>query len=440
MQLEKQKEFEKRNALFNEIKDERATWIEQRKIRELTIKRRIAEYEILSSEDISFATPGEYAQLLFALKDFTEGETYKRDEEYLLYLDAYYNQEKKSLAEFIGTEQSERYKRILAGNIDDLSIAIMKLETEIAKCQTALEEIEFEIKSNKQVTITTEDRDKVKAEYSHARTLLQRLESRVFEEEVWNAIKPLKEIYNVKTVDVQDDGKKKTINKILYKSDLLFYLKIYMQLYPRDIIPEIRLICIDEGQDVHPSEYSVLRSLYPNAKLNIFGDITQELHEECGISDWEKETGVRTVYSLNKNYRNEPEIVEFCNHRFGAKMEYVGETCKDAYPQEIKSISELKSILTKSLHDASKLQKLTIIVKDKETFSAICEKIGSSERNFEFIDTNASVPNPSKINCYSIYAAKGLEFPKVLVCSQNMTRGQKIVACTRATERLYYYE
>ena len=40
----------------------------------------------------------------------------------------------------------------------------------------------------------------------------------------------------------------------------------------------------------------------------------------------------------------------------------------------------------------------------------------------------------------SIYAAKGLEFSKVLVFAEGMTKNQRIVACTRAMDELFYFE
>ena len=60
--------------------------------------------------------------------------------------------------------------------------------------------------------------------------------------------------------------------------------------------------------------------------------------------------------------------------------------------------------------------------------------------DFEYLDTKAEAPGGRKIPCYSIFAAKGLEFQKVVVFPLNMTVNQKVVACTRAMEELYYYE
>ncbi len=437
-QLEQMRIFEERSNSFDEIKKERTTWIQQRNIKELNMRRELAECEAIPKEKLTYDIPSRYAQLLFNIKDFTEGETYQKDEDYLQYLNEYYNNEENSLLELIGTQPADRYRRRLESSVNGISNRIETLRKEIASSQEQIEKLELEANSDSEFEKSD---SAAKADYTRARYLLQRIETRIFEEEVWNTIKPLKEKYGIQVTQTQDDGNKKTTSRILYKSDLLFYLKIYMQLYPRNLIPEYRLICIDEGQDLHSSEYSVLRELYPDAKFNIFGDTTQTLHESCGVNNWEKDAGVKRVFSLNKNYRNEPEIVEFCNQKFDAAMEYIGKADNaDAFPMELASVIELKDILGRVLESVSTAQKATIIVKDRATFQDLCKESGFGEQYFEFLDTNSSTPNPKKINCYTIYAAKGLEFSRVLVYSKEMSRGQKIVACTRATERLYYYE
>ena len=81
-----------------------------------------------------------------------------------------------------------------------------------------------------------------------------------------------------------------------------------------------------------------------------------------------------------------------------------------------------------------------LIVKDKSILEKLCKKIQKPISKFEYIDTNAKQIIGGKIACYSIFAAKGLEFKKVVVYAKTMTTNQKIVACTRAMEKLYYCE
>ena len=83
---------------------------------------------------------------------------------------------------------------------------------------------------------------------------------------------------------------------------------------------------------------------------------------------------------------------------------------------------------------------LTVIVKDHAAFLRFCDKVNMNESECEFLDTNADRETPGKRHCYSVFAAKGLEFPEVLVFSDEMTKNQRIVSCTRAMEKLFYYE
>lgn len=83
---------------------------------------------------------------------------------------------------------------------------------------------------------------------------------------------------------------------------------------------------------------------------------------------------------------------------------------------------------------------MVLIVKDRRTLEQMCGQMGKPVSDFEYLDTRAEKKQSGKIPCYSIFAAKGLEFSNVLVCASGMTTNQKVVACTRAMEDLYYYE
>ena len=83
---------------------------------------------------------------------------------------------------------------------------------------------------------------------------------------------------------------------------------------------------------------------------------------------------------------------------------------------------------------------MCLIVKDKDSYLELCEETGISDSDFVYLDTTSDKPEESEKECYSIFAAKGLEFSSVFVYAKNMTKNQKVVACTRAMGGLYYYE
>lgn len=272
-----------------------------------------------------------------------------------------------------------------------------------------------------------------RAALEHSRYYLSRIESSVFEQEVWNALTPLKKECNIETLRIEqlEDGHQRQ-TRILYKSDLLFYLKIYTALHTTKDLPNYEMICIDEGQDMHAADYQLIREIYPRAVLNIFGDSEQVLHESCGIRDWRRETGIDTVFVMNDNYRNNPAIVEFCNSQFGSDMRYCGAILDNQRPRIINNTMQLLDTINHGIP--------TIILRDKESYDLLCDLAGDLENSFEYIDTKCNAVPEGKVACYSIYAAKGLEFSKVLVFAEGMTRNQRIVACTRAMDELFYFE
>ena len=267
-----------------------------------------------------------------------------------------------------------------------------------------------------------------------SRYYLSRIESSVFEQEVWSALEPLKKKYDIKTLQVErlDDRHQKQ-TKILYKSDLLFYIRIYLQLCVKGTLPDYSLICIDEGQDLNRADYALLKELYPYAAFNVFGDTVQALHEACGVHSWQEDTTIGKVYELNCNYRNAPEITDFCNRSFNRSMKFYG-YCKSGERVTVCSIPEdVKASI--ETHPG-----LVVIVKDRPSFERLCAGSGMEPTDFDYLDTMADRVSEEKIRCYSVFAAKGLEFTDVLVCAWGMSANQKTVACTRAMKSLYYYE
>ena len=389
--------------------------------------------ESFRSDDVLL--PWEYGNSLFRLKELLHGKSFKQDEDYLEFLTEYVSQSREELNKSLNKNQTvdqklkyfENRKRSLKQRRETLNLSLSKLENdgEAIKKWINSQVNEFE----------GEQRERAIQRHtlSEVRYPLTRLESTVFEKEIWNSLKPLKEKYEVKTIEIaaMENGRQKE-SRILYKSDLLFYLMIYCNLHPTKEVKPYRLICVDEGQDLHKADYDMLHKIYPNAVFNVFGDVEQVLHLSCGIQDWESEAGISTVYRLNRNYRNTAGIVDFCNQRFDANMEYVGKARENQKPMVISDIDTLGKIA---------LQKdMTVIVKNQDEFNDMCLLAGLNPDIFEFIDTHATQPVGKKIPCYSIFAAKGLEFTSALVFDENMTRNQKMVACTRAMDKLYYYE
>ncbi len=118
--------------------------------------------------------------------------------------------------------------------------------------------------------------------------------------------------------------------------------------------------------------------------------------------------------------RNARQVTDFVNDELHKKMLLVG----------------LNGIL-KKVHIIPNLKmesddRVAIIVKD------ISEKIKVKLQRFvvNYFDSNAEIQR-GVYNVLTIAQAKGLEFEKVVVVKENMTRNEFYVACTRAIQELY---
>jgi DNA helicase-2/ATP-dependent DNA helicase PcrA len=159
-------------------------------------------------------------------------------------------------------------------------------------------------------------------------------------------------------------------------------------------LSDCKFLCIDEGQDLHAVDYALLKSLFPKAVFNVFGDVNQVLHTECGVQNWEVETGINQRYDLTRNYRNTPAIVEFCNQKFGAEMGYIGKVNNENNPITIESANEIKRVVNSN-------KKLVIIVKNRQEFNNLCNDVIKGEDFLEYLDTNANgFIMDGKIACY----------------------------------------
>jgi len=432
--ISNQKEINKLLKDVESCEKEKADWILQR---EKKIQDAISELDIASRKvdrGTDLQAPAKYARQLFLLRDLIEGARYKSDEEELSILNELLELAKAELKEATRDNKPknvlDRYKKRqfeIEENIRTVSKAIEEMSTKTEEYSEWLRTAASEY-NGQEAKITL-----LRSEMQQSRYFLSRIESTIFEREVWNALAPVKEKYEIQTLETEElsDGKHKE-SRILYKADLLFYIRIYMKLHPNTSLPDYGLICIDEGQDLHRADYDILHGLYPNAVFNVFGDIAQVLHPACGISEWKSQTGIDKVYPLMTNYRNTASIVDFCNKEFGIKMNYIGNPSKSQKPVVISDWYEAQNVLIKN--------DVVIIVKDKDAYTELCNEAGIEADDFVFLDTLSDKPTDGQKECYSVFAAKGLEFSSVFVYAKYMTLNQKVVACTRAMGGLYYYE
>ena len=204
--------------------------------------------------------------------------------------------------------------------------------------------------------------------------------------------------------------------KTLYRCDP-FALCLILTKLGYNLSPKYAFLFIDEAQDISPSEYSVLRAVNDRAVFNVFGDLKQNITYYRGIKSWE-ELGLKT-YTLNLNYRNTNQIVDYVAERLGIDMKSIGLNGSEVVTIDRRSVTGFLS--------------------SKNGLKAL---ICSAENLAKFARKSYNLPgvtgkiSKTKINLLTVYESKGLEFTAVAVADGDMTVNEKYIAYTRALKEL----
>lgn len=214
--------------------------------------------------------------------------------------------------------------------------------------------------------------------------------------------------------------KKKYGMKGIYPSDG-YALCAVLAAAGRKLTPRFGLVFIDEGQDVSPDEYALLKQINSDAAFNVFGDLKQNITPFRGVKDWSV-LGCNE-YTLNRNYRNTNEIVEFVSGVLDVDMSAIG-----LAGSEVKRIRQ---------------NKVSGFFREKQGLKAVIAKEEYlplfAKRGFKMLSAGGNI-SKTKINVMSVYESKGLEFSAVAVYDKDMTENEKYIAYTRALRDLAIIE
>lgn len=178
---------------------------------------------------------------------------------------------------------------------------------------------------------------------------------------------------------------------------------------------------IDEFQDFSPIELRMVRTMYPSAVLNVFGDVNQCINCK-GIMQLDDipEEIYSDKYEIKENYRNAREITTYVKDNLNIAMEPYGLEGIQKTVEEIPEITVADD------------DRVAVIVEDDSMISAdIREK---TKLNF-YSDSKEILRGI--YNVIPVTMTKGLEFEKVIVVQRGMDKNQFYVACTRAISELY---
>jgi DNA helicase IV len=193
---------------------------------------------------------------------------------------------------------------------------------------------------------------------------------------------------------------------------------------------EIRFMCIDEAQDLSINEYRLIYDLNKqNLVFNVFGDTNQLMNPGRGISNWhdfEKEFSAER-YELNENYRNTNQITKFCNSSFNMSVLHTG---VDG--------SKVREIARKDLEN-----ELSALNVTTQRIAILVPRAVQKEKYLKADLISSELKNRIGENMDNGYIAlmyvdevKGIEFDKVFVVSNGMSRNEKYIAYTRALSDL----
>ena len=300
-----------------------------------------------------------------------------------------------------------RYYERCKKELSELKVQISTLEKELSEQKKQYESI-----------LTTRDSDEVKKAFIY-------LESKAKE---CSEFEIYTNIFELAASAFKEKNKIK-VNKGTHRYDLyatiLFCIKYYGKLPGNS-----HFICVDEGQDMSINEYRLIYKLNHNdVILNIFGDVNQLLKPARGINDWsklEKEFSMKE-FKLNENYRNTNQITRFCNSSFemdvkqtgvdGAKVREIPRRDLEKELSELKIGSEKVAILVPRCVRRKNYLKIDVLPSD--ICAVLGQKIGNGLISFMYVDE-----------------VKGIEFDKVFVIPNKMSKNEKYIAYTRALSEL----
>ncbi|SDL37472.1 O-acetyl-ADP-ribose deacetylase (regulator of RNase III), contains Macro domain [Sarcina sp. DSM 11001] len=215
-----------------------------------------------------------------------------------------------------------------------------------------------------------------------------------------------------------------------HRYDLYLQLIFAMEFFKRKT-GENRLISIDEGQDLTPGEYRLIKEINEgNPIFNIYGDTNQLLKYGRGITDWSligKTIESAKHFALNENYRNTNQITQFCNETFKMSVSLTG---VDGH-----SVKEIARVKLES-----------VLANIKATDERIAVILPRTVKKKEYIDKDQIPPVIQEIlgdtiangTIAVVYVdeVKGVEFDRVFVVPNSMTDNERYIAFTRALSEL----
>ena len=215
----------------------------------------------------------------------------------------------------------------------------------------------------------------------------------------------------------------------IYRYDLYARLAFCRKYYaPKHT--EYSFICVDEAQDNSLNEYRLMHQLNASdAVYNLYGDTMQLINAHKGITSWQPlvdEFRMRK-FELNENYRNTNQITEFCNREFNMHVTQTGVDGAEVRTIDVEDLEDEVNTLDVADNRCAILVSRGVdkkaVINREDIYPEINELIGDEI-------------GPGLIALMYVDEVKGIEFDKVIVLPEGMSRNEQYIAYTRALNEL----
>ncbi len=243
----------------------------------------------------------------------------------------------------------------------------------------------------------------------------------------------------------------------IYDLAMLTYIKKRLKL-TRDF-EFVSHIIVDEAQDFGVSIFYILKQLFKECTYTIMGDVTQNIHYDTGMNDWEilKEKIFKPskdkFYLLAKSYRNTVEISNYASkvlRQCSFKTYDIEPIIRHGNEVSITECDSEKSILQKAVDIISGnlnggYSTIAVICRTIEETKAVYELLGSQVTMEPLKEDMEEMNFTNGVMILPIHMTKGLEFDSVILWNPNEERYQATdadakllyVAITRALHELH---
>jgi len=246
-------------------------------------------------------------------------------------------------------------------------------------------------------------------------------------------------------------------HSILDVYDLAALALIRFRIIGIDEMYMLKQVIIDEAQDFGISIYYVLKKILYDAKFTLMGDVSQNIHYETGLNDWEELKkkifcdDKSKFYSLLKSYRNTIEISNYASNiltKSSFSTYPIEPIIRHGNPVEVMKLADEQEITRKTAAIIKQSQAETY-----ETIAIICPDLDDVTHIYNLLSPHTPVQTATGEGfqfqrgtvIIPIHLVKGLEFDVVVLWNANDRHYENsdaeakrlYVAVTRALHNLH---